>query len=246
MRALALAVLAAAFASQALAATPVTLRSDVSDSDGRVTLGDLFEGAGAAADTGVAIRNGSNVVLDAGQVQIAARRAGLEWSNAQGLRRIVVRAGSDGSATAPAVAAKGGVEVLTWARSMNANEVVQASDLTWTKLAGAPTGAALDSDMLVGMSVRRPLREGAAAYSRDVSAPLVIKAGDMVEVRYANEGISLTLQAKAMGPATVGQPFAVQNLQSKKIIEAVAQGPGLAVVGPEAARARAPAQYAAR
>lgn len=68
----------------------------------------------------------------------------------------------------------------------------------------------------------------------------------MVNVTYVNEGISLTLQAKAMAPATVGQPFAVQNLQSKKIIEAVAQGPGLAVVGPQAALARAPAQYAAR
>jgi flagella basal body P-ring formation protein FlgA len=245
MKALLLASVIAALAAPTLAATSVTLRADVSDADGRVTLGDLFDNAGAAANTAVAVRNGPNVVLDAGQVQIAARRAGLDWPNAQGLRRIVVRGGADGAAS-PAVAGRGSVDVLTWARSMNANEIVQASDLTWTKLAGAPAGAASDSDMLVGMSVRRPLREGAAAYQRDVSAPLVIKAGDMVNVTYVNEGISLTLQAKAMAPATVGQPFAVQNLQSKKIIEAVARGPGLAVVGPQAALARAPAQYAAR
>lgn len=245
MKALLLAGAIAALALPALAATPVTLRADVSDADGRVTLGDLFDNAGGAADTAVAIRNGASVVLDAGQVQVAARRAGLDWPNTQGLRRIVVRGGTDGAASS-AVAGRGSVEVLTWARSMNANEIVQASDLTWTKLAGAPAGAALDSDALVGMSVRRPLREGAAAFTRDVSAPQVIKAGDMVNVTYANGGINLTLQAKAMGPATVGQPFAVQNLQSKKIIEAVAQGPGMAVVGPEAVRARAPAQYAAR
>ncbi len=245
MKALLLAGALAALALPAFAATPVSLRADVSDADGRVTLGDLFDNAGAAANTGVAVRNGPNVVLDAGQVQVAARRAGLDWPNSQGLRRIVVRGGIDGGASA-AVAGRASVDVLTWARSMNANEIVQASDLTWTKLAGAPAGAALDSDTLIGMSVRRPLREGAAAYQRDVTAPLVIKAGDMVNVTYANEGISLTLQAKAMAPATVGQPFAVPNLQSKKIIEAVAQGPGLAVVGPQAALARAPAQYAAR
>jgi flagella basal body P-ring formation protein FlgA len=241
MKALLVTVALGAFALPAFAATPVSLRADVSDADGRVTLGDLFDGAGAAADTAVAVRNGPNVVLDAGQVQVAARRAGLDWPNSQGLRRIVVRGGASA-----AVAGRASVDVLTWARSMNANEIVQASDLTWTKLAGAPAGAALDSDALVGMSVRRPLREGAAAFTRDVSAPLVIKSGDMVNVTYANEGISQTLQAKAMGPATVGQPFAVQNLQSKKIIEAVAQGPGLAVVGPQAARARNSAQYAAR
>jgi len=244
MKTLFFAAAIAALAAPALAATPVSLRADVADADGRVTLGDLFENAGSAADTAVALRNGASVVLDAGQVQVAARRAGLDWPNAQGLRRIVVRGGSAGPAAA--VAGRASVDVLTWARSMNANEIVQASDLTWTKLAGAPAGAALDSDVLVGMSVRRPLREGAAAFIRDVSAPLVIKAGDMVNVTYVNEGISLTLQAKAMAPATVGQPFAVQNLQSKKIIEAVAQGPGLAVVGPQAALARAPAQFAAR
>jgi flagella basal body P-ring formation protein FlgA len=245
MKALLLAAALTALAPSAWAAVSVTLRADVSDADGRVTLGDLFDNAGAAADTAVAVRNGGNIVLDAGQVQIAARRAGLDWPNATGLRRIVVRGGADGGASA-AVAGRASVDVLTWARSMNANEIVQASDLTWTKLAGAPAGAALDSDALIGMSVRRPLREGAAAFTRDVSAPLVIKAGDMVNVTYANGGVSLTLQAKAMGPATVGQPFAVQNLQSKKIIEAVAQGPGIAVVGPEAVRARAPAQFAAR
>ena len=167
MKALLFTVALGALALPAFAATPVSLRADVSDADGRVTLGDLFDNAGAAADTAVAVRNGPNVVLDAGQVQVAARRAGLDWPNTQGLRRIVVRGGSDGGASA-AVAGRASVDVLTWARSMNANEIVQASDLTWTKLAGAPAGAALDSAALVGMSVRRPLREGAAAFTCDV------------------------------------------------------------------------------
>ncbi len=240
MRALILAALLASAAAPAFAATSVTLRADVADADGQVTLGDLFDGAGAAASVPVAVRNGASIVLDAGQVRMAALRAGLDWDNARGLRRIIVRGGAAAS-PASAVSAttpKAGVEVLTWARSMNAGEVVQAQDLVWAKLAGAPVDAPQDSDALVGMEIRRPMRAGAAAALRDVSAPVVIKQGDTIAVTYAAGGVSLTLQAKAMGAAAVGQVFAVQNTASKKIIQAVAQGPGVAAVGPNATASR--------
>ena len=116
MRALLLAALAA-FATPALA-DPVTLVAAPMDDDGRVTLGELFEGAGSASGVVVASRTGPTVVLDAGLLQAAARQSGLVWSNPQGLRRVIVRQGvSAGGAAAasPAAAARRGqtVEVLT-------------------------------------------------------------------------------------------------------------------------------------
>ncbi|QYF87416.1 flagella basal body P-ring formation protein FlgA [Brevundimonas sp. PAMC22021] len=69
----------------------VTLRPNPVDADGRVTLGDIFDGAGAAADVAVAQRTGPSVVLEAGQLQAQARQAGLDWSNPPGLRRVAVR-----------------------------------------------------------------------------------------------------------------------------------------------------------
>ena len=69
----------------------VTLRPNPLDADGRVTLGDIFDGAGAASDVIVAQRNGPSVVLEAGQLQAQARQAGLDWSNPTGLRRVAVR-----------------------------------------------------------------------------------------------------------------------------------------------------------
>jgi flagellar basal body P-ring formation protein FlgA len=236
MRAFLIAAFIAALAAPALAATSVTLRPDISDADGQITLGELFDGAGAASGVRVGLRSGPSVVLDAAQVQVAARRAGLDWSNERGLRRIIVREGAAASSAAPA--ARGGVEVLTWARSMNTGEVVQPSDLVWTKLAGAPADAPRDSDAVVGMEVRRPLRAGAAAALRDISAPVVIKQGDMIAVTWSEGGVNVTLQAKAMGAAAVGQMFSAQNLTSKKVIQAVAQGPGQAAVGPQAAALR--------
>lgn len=243
-RALLAALCGALIAFPALAAS-VSLKADVADADGRVTLGDIFDGAGSASSVLVATRVGPSVVLDAAAVQGLARRSGLDWSNPQGLRRIVVR----GGASAPGAAApRGNVEVLTWARSLNAGEVVQPQDMTWTKVAGAPSDTPRDAEAVIGMTARRPLREGSIVALRDVAAQQVIKAGDTVQVTWSDGGISLTLQAKALAAAAVGQSFDVQNPVSKKVIEAVATGPGQAVTGPEALRLKAAgaAQYAAR
>lgn len=243
-RALLLALCVALTGTPALAG-PVSLRADVADSDGRVTLGDLFDGAGAASDLVVATRTGPTIVLDATSVQLMARRSGLDWGNPQGLRRIVVRAGAAGPS---AVAVRGNVEVLAWARSVNAGEIIQPTDMIWTKAAGAPSDAPQDADAVIGMAARRPLREGATVSMRDVVAQQVIKAGDTVEVTWSSGGITLTIQAKALAAAAVGQSFNAQNPASKKVIEAVAIAPGRAVTGPEAQRLKAagPAQYAAR
>lgn len=233
-------IAAAAFliASPALAGQAVTLKAQTLDADGIVTLSDLFDGAGAAGKVVVAAKPRASTVLDAAAVQALARRAGLDWSNAEGLRRIVVRSGADGGGGG-AVASRGNVEVLTYARSLSAGEIVQPQDLVWGKAAVAPRDAPGDADVVIGLAARRPLRAGAAVSARDVSAPQVIKAGELIVVNYQDGGISLSLQGKAMAAAGLGETLSVQNTTSKKIIQAVASGPGEAVVGPAAEQFRA-------
>ncbi len=249
-------IVISALSAPAFAGTPVNLRNDTTDADGRITLGDLFDGVtGPAADMVVAARMGPTAVLDAGQVQVSARRAGFDWSNSNGIRRIIVREGVDNggvSANAQrglAGAARGNVEVLAYARSIMAGEIVQPQDLVWVKMAGAPADAPRDSDAIIGLAAKRPLREGAAASTRDVGAAQVIKSGDLITVTYDDGGISLSLQGKAMAAAATGDLFAVQNTLSKKIIQAVATGPGAAAVGPQAQSLQArsqPVRFAAR
>ncbi|RRN65531.1 flagellar basal body P-ring formation chaperone FlgA [Caulobacter sp. 602-1] len=244
-----------ALSAPAHAGTPVTLRMDTTDADGRITLGDLFDGvSGPAANIVVAPRMGPTAVLEAGQVQVSARRAGFDWSNSNGIRRIIVREGQDNGGVstggrALAGAARGNVEVLAYARSLSAGEIVQPQDLVWVKMAGAPMDAPRDADTVIGLAAKRPLREGAAVQSRDVAAAQVIKTGDLVTVTYDDGGISLSLQGKAMAAAATGDLFAVQNTLSKKIIQAVATGPGSAAVGPQAQGLQArsqPVRFAAR
>lgn len=200
----------------------------------------------------IARRVGPSVVLDAAQLQMTARRAGLDWANTQGLRRVIVRQGAEGGgqlAGASAAASRGNVEVLAYARSLAAGETVQPQDLVWIKVASAPFDAPSDADAMIGMTTKRPLREGSAASMRDVAAAQVIAKGDVVAVTYDYAGVALTLQGKAMSAAAVGEAVSVQNTASKKIIEAVATGPGSAAVGPEAQALKARSnsvRYAAR
>lgn len=192
-----------ALAVLALSAAPafagqVTLRANPVDDDGRVTLGDLFEGAGAASGVVVAQRSGPSVVLEAAQLQMQARQAGLDWANPNGLRRVAVRRAS-----------------------------------------AAP--AAADSAIPAAFSAP-PIRAVRAA-----SGQQVIARNDMVRVTYQVGGVSLTVMGKAMRNAAVGEPVAVQNTTSNRIIDAVASGPGQAVAGPAAQQAQIAAQqFAAR
>ncbi len=223
-----------ALAGTAGAAIPVTIKADASDADGVVTLGEIFDGAGKAGQTPVASRTGQTVMLNASLVRAAAARAGLDWANAEGLRQIVVRSGA--SAASPA--GRANVDVLTWTRSVAVGEIIQPQDVIWGKAALAPPGAPADPDRVVGLAARRTLRAGAAVGSSDVTAPQVIKANDIVTLLFEDSGISLSLQAKALGAGAVGETISVQNTSSRKTIQAVVTGPGSAIVGPAAEQFR--------
>ncbi|WP_292069795.1 flagella basal body P-ring formation protein FlgA [Brevundimonas sp. UBA7534] len=198
-RTLALSAALVALAGPALAA-PVTLKTNPVDDDGRVTLGDIFDGAGGAADVMVARRVGPSVVMEAGQLQALARQAGLDWTNPNGLRRVAVRQGVDAPGAAPTVQAAA-----------------------------------------ASASIRPAARRPAARET-------VIKRNDMVRVTYEVGGVKLAVLGRAMRDAAVGEPVAVTNTTSNRIIDAVAAGPGQAIAGPagDAIRADALSQFAAR
>ena len=88
--------------------------------------------------------------------------------------------------------------------------------------------------MVIGMAAKRPLRAGATVAARDVGAAQVVKPGEIITVLYEAEGVSLSLQGKALAAGGVGESIAVLNTSSKRSIQAVVTGPGQAVVGPAA------------
>ncbi|MGE7199325.1 flagellar basal body P-ring formation chaperone FlgA [Brevundimonas naejangsanensis] len=253
-----LTIAVAALAAPAWAG-PVSLLPDPVDDDGRITLGELFDNAGEAASVVVGRRVGPTAVLEASQVQIAARRAGLEWTNPNGLRRIVVREGGAAAAETsarPAAASVGAssrasasVEVLTYARSLAAGEVVQPEDVIWASVQShlAPAGAPQDAEVVIGLQAKRALRAGSPVAQRDLASPQVIARNDMVEVAYLSDGVELTVTGKATRNASAGEAVPILNVQSNRTIDAVAVAPGRAIAGPAAQMARRnPQQFASR
>jgi len=199
VKSLILAAVAALLVASPAIAGPVTLKSNPVDHDGQVTLGDIFDGAGAAATVVVGQRGGPSLVFEAGQLQGMARQAGLSWANPTGLRRVVVRAAS----AAPA----------------EVGDVIAAA---------APAMASLAPSPRVSAAGQR-----------------IISRNDIVEVAYEVGGVRLTISGRAEGNAAEGQRIAIRNLQSNRVIDAVATAPGMAVAGPAAQALRAQ-QFAAR
>jgi flagella basal body P-ring formation protein FlgA len=247
MKSLAFLAALLAIAGPAWASQSVQLRSDAAAHAGRVTLADLFDDAGAASAVTLAagLPPGGQVVLDAGRVQAIAAAHGLSWANPDGLRVIIARADAAGAPLAASAAERarpGGV--LTYARDLRAGDLVQPEDVVWTKSAayGAPSDTPRDAREAIGLVARRPVRAGAMVSQSDLSAPMVIRKDDVVMVVYEAGGVKLSLQGTATGAAAVGQNVGVLNPASKKIIEAVASGPGQALVGPRADELKAAAR----
>lgn len=252
-------MLAGAIAGMSGLAQPVSaqavlvLKASVTDGDGRVTIGDVFDNAGSAAHVVLGSRVGPTAVLDAGRVQAMARQAGAYWDNPQGLRRIVVSAGSDGASgsarSAQAQNAQAGRtrEMLVFSRSMGANEIVGPSDVSYQPVQShMATGAGLEAADVIGKSVRYPIREGAVVRGSDLSNPVVIKRSEQVRVSWTAGALNLSMSGVAQKDAAVGDVLMVQNPQSKKMVEVVVTGPGTAVIGQTATHLRNQSLYSAR
>lgn len=153
-------------------ADPVTLRARVEANGRAITLGDVFDGAGAVAGRAIAPAPppGQVSTLSIPVLAAAASAAGLEWTPPAGLTEVrVVRPGG-ARATLPA-----------------------------QNVSGART--------LSDAAVRR---------------------GEMVSIVYLAGGLQLTMRARALEDAAVGDNVRLANTSSNATIDAIVTAPGMA------------------
>lgn len=218
-----------------------------------VLLGDLFDGAGIRASLVIAHATGSSSVIDATRIQSLVASLGLNWDNPTGLKRIIVtQISSPGgnetdavltrqtlasetthpSRNAPdlPVASRGHRDVLVFSHAMTPGQVVGASDLVLARpveaegLSGLPDSA----DQVIGKAMKWPIREGGIVRMIDVTAPVMIKRGEVIRVRWISQSLSLSLMGQAQKDGAQGDTITVMNPQSHKLIEAAVTGPGQA------------------
>lgn len=223
----------------------VRLRAAPVAEGGQITLGDLFENAGAAAGVvvGRAPGPGQRAVFSAPVLQNRAARAGLVWPNAEGVREVVVQGAARSAAAAPGPGpgpsaqpaaqqlAEDGREVAVLTRPIARGEAILIDDVAFMPASRAtPADAITELDALVGMSARRSLAADRPLRPGDVMVTPLVKRGEPVTLLFQSGSVRITLRGRALEDGGAGETIRVLNSDSERTVEAIVEGPGLARV----------------
>ncbi|MBL8537724.1 MAG: flagellar basal body P-ring formation protein FlgA [Hyphomonadaceae bacterium] len=114
----------------------------------------------------------------------------------------------------------------------------QTSTLSVQVLAAAASAAGLEWTPPVGVNSVQVVRPGGAramlapTSGRPGMADAAVRRGDSVTLTYAAPGLSLSMRARALDDAAVGQSVRLLNTASNRTIDAVVTGPGAARANP--------------
>lgn len=114
----------------------------------------------------------------------------------------------------------------------------QMATLSMPVLAAAASAAGLDFTPPAGVNFVQVVRPGGARATLPPSAggrtlaDAAVRRGDAVTLTYEAPGLSLSMRARALEDAAVGQGVRLLNTASNRTIEAVVTGPGAARASP--------------
>lgn len=113
-------------------------------------------------------------------------------------------------------------------RPVPAGTVLTEADLRVAEVHAARVGplTVFDPSEVIGMETRQALSPGRAVMRHAVAPPVVVERGDLVTLTFERGGLSLSVNARAMGPAPAGGSVRVVNLSSNALVNAVATAPG--------------------
>jgi flagella basal body P-ring formation protein FlgA len=119
--------------------------------------------------------------------------------------------------------------VLVLRRAMARGETIGAGDVNvqTRTLAGLASPYLSKIADLEGRVTRRPLAEGTAVTAEAMNAALLIHRGQSVTLTWAMGGIEVRAPGVAMADASANQRVRVQNLNSLKIVEGLADTDGV-------------------
>jgi flagella basal body P-ring formation protein FlgA len=138
------------------------------------------------------------------------------------------------------------VEVPVLVRGVARGEAVRPSDVRLERRPRAEVNqvGVADVALLAGRTAKQQLQAGAVLRETDLAKQDVVEKNSLVTMVYETPGLQLSLRGKAMEGGGMGDVILVQNLQSKRNVQAVVAGPGrvsvsFATPGPVASAAPA-------
>lgn len=123
-------------------------------------------------------------------------------------------------------------------------EVIRGESLVMQEIKRSPAGIdyITDSEALIGMAAKRPLRAGVPLRMTDIAQPKIILKGELVTVAFEAPGLILSVRGKALEDAVQGQTIRVLNTQTSRPLEGAAASAGYVLVSPMASPAPQAAQ----
>ncbi len=124
------------------------------------------------------------------------------------------------------------VEVYVPARTLSTGEMIAEADLQILSVPARDlsSNAVVDLKSLVGMEVKRTLKEGTIIRKNAIAAPILVYKKELVTLTVETNQMRLTAQGQAMDDGAMGDVIRVMNLTSKKVISAVVSGKQSATV----------------
>ncbi len=123
-------------------------------------------------------------------------------------------------------------EVITLARGLTRGEVVRENDVLLERRPKSEItqDVVTQPGGIVGQAARRDLRVGQLVRSVDLTRPELVSRNEAVTLIFDSPGILVSVRAKALESGTEGDMVQVLNPQSKRVVQAMVEGPGRVVV----------------
>ncbi|MBI2239698.1 MAG: flagellar basal body P-ring formation protein FlgA [Magnetospirillum gryphiswaldense] len=195
-----------------------------------------LEGMAGAFDIEISNRSALNVMVPAGSANIVnVRDVALDIRN----NRFSATVEVDGAAAAAIRQRVNGrvfpvTRVPVLSRGLSRGDIINEADIKWVDMRAdlSRRDILVDLDQIVGQEPRMQLRPDAPLRASDLRRPVLVERNAMVTVSLKTANMSLTSQAKAQDAGGKGDIIRILNMQSKRTVEAVVEGPGLVSVSP--------------
>jgi flagella basal body P-ring formation protein FlgA len=129
------------------------------------------------------------------------------------------------------------IEVVMPTRPLTKGETLASADVTLERRPreGLGQDTLADLQAAIGKVVKRPMMPGQPLRAADVQRNEVVGRGDLVNMTYEAPGILVSMRGRASEAGGIGDVITVQNLQSKRILQATVIAAGRVSVSPGSA-----------
>lgn len=204
-----------------------------------------MEGVTAPFDFEIANRSALNITIPSsgnGPAGVAVRDVAWDPRTSRFTATVEVPAGSPSAVRQRVngrVFSVSRIPVLN--RAMNRGETIGERDVEWidVRAENLRRDIVTDPRQLIGQEPRYQMRQGVAVRLSEVQRPVLVARNSLVTMTLKTPYMSLTAQGRAMEEGGKGDLIRVTNLQTKRVVEAVVDGPGTVTVAQSGGRALA-------